>query len=212
VSEHESKCGDDGTAEVQFQRLIQLARTGDRQSLEQLFDSCRDYLLLIANQQLEKKLQAKIGPSDVVQESLITAHRKLDQFTGASRPELLAWLRGILINDMRMARRQYSAIKRSVNQEARFDFESGAAPPIIDDHFTPATQASVNEQSVLLNLAIAQLDEDYQTVIRKRNWQQMSFNEIANDLGRSPDAVRKLWARAIVALEKAVSSLQGFSE
>jgi hypothetical protein len=63
-----------------------------------LLDSCRQYLLLVANQELHCHLQAKVGFSNLVQVTFLKAHRHFETIARTTEAELLAWLRRILLN------------------------------------------------------------------------------------------------------------------
>jgi RNA polymerase sigma-70 factor (ECF subfamily) len=49
--------------------------------------------------------------------------------------------------------------------------------------------------------AMERLPEDYRQVLMMRYQDQLPFEEIAQKLGRTANAVRKLWARAVERLE-----------
>src|SRR5437764_11316223 len=80
-------------------------------------ESYRDYLRLLARLHLDARLRGKLDPSDVVQETLLKAHEKLDQFRGSTDAELAGWLRQILANQLLQAMRQFSAGVRDVGRE-----------------------------------------------------------------------------------------------
>ncbi len=88
-----------------FQGRLQRARDGSGDAMGELVQSCRDYLLMVANQDMGDHLRGKFGASDAVQETLAAAHRCFDQFRGATHEELVGWLRTILRNHLLMAHR-----------------------------------------------------------------------------------------------------------
>lgn len=192
-----------------FDQLLTDARTGDAEAIGRLLQNHRDYLLLVANQELDSQIQGKIGSSDVVQESLMTAHQNFGQFHGESKQQLLAWLRKIVLNDLHHARRAYKGtIKRQVNRERPLQFNSSLDYPLVDPEFTPSTNALVAEQSAQLELAMAELSEDYQQVLRLHSWEQQNFEEIGKLMSRSPEATRKLWTRAVLKLQEILAKKQ----
>src|ERR1700735_2333236 len=91
---------ENGTRAPSPHRGLVEARQGSEKALGELFESCRNYLLLVANQELDPVLRAKVSPLDLVQETFLRAHHAFDRFTGSTEDELLAWLRRILLNHL----------------------------------------------------------------------------------------------------------------
>ena len=81
----------------------------------------RQYLLLVARQQIDERLRGKLDPSDVVQQTLLEAHRNRDQFRGQTEAELAAWLRQILAHSLADAIRSLRRAKRDVARERSLD-------------------------------------------------------------------------------------------
>ena len=185
-----------------FEQAMKAARSGDREAIGRLLELNRDYLLLIANQDMEGDLKRKMGASDLVQESMLTAQANFNRFEGETRQEFLAWLRGILGNDVKHWRRHYKGVqKRNVRREKDLGGQQHAPPDPRDRTYTPGTQAVADEEAAMLENAIAKLPENYQRVIQMRNWQDKTFAEIGAELDCTDDAARKLWSRAIVRLQ-----------
>ena len=80
--------------------LIQRARQGDAECRERLFALCRSYLGFVARAQVESWLKVKVDASDLVQQTMLEAHRDFDRFEGQSEQEWLAWLRKILAHNV----------------------------------------------------------------------------------------------------------------
>ncbi len=191
--------------EPSFGQLIESARRGDENALAELIDSCRNYLLLVANQDLPSEIRSKLGASDVVQEAMLSAHRDFGRFDGATQSDFLAWIRGILKNDLLETRRYYhGAEKRKIGRESPIDDSRQIGATLRDAAVTPGTNAVRNEQAERLNESMTQLSSEHRQVIELRNWQQLSFSEIGARMNRSENAARKLWARAVQQLQTAM--------
>src|SRR5260221_14072587 len=89
------------------QLLLIQARGGDEAALGRLLESYSKYLTLLARVQIGRRLQGKLDPADVVQETFLSAHRQIDQFRGSSEGELAAWLRTILAGQISRMFRRY---------------------------------------------------------------------------------------------------------
>lgn len=187
---------------------MQAARAGSQEALGSALETYRRYLLSVAENNLDPRLQAKGGASDLVQETFLEAQRDFEQFTGTTEAELLAWLRKLLLNNMgNFARKYRDTEKRAVGREVALPTEgssaSGAPTPVaVGKGPSPSGLAIANEQAQAIQLALDRLPEDYRRVIQLRYQEEKSFEEIGRLLNRSPDAARKLWSRAMQQLRQ----------
>lgn len=189
-----------------MERLIQAARAGSLQALGELLTAYRPLLLLLARHKLHPSLQAKVGASDIVQDTFLEAQRDFGGFRGQTHAELVTWLRHILAHNVSNLARQYlDTDKRQVGREVPLDvprpqgsrhWEPPAPGP------TPSVMAMGQEQTQQVERALEQLPAHYRTILRQRHQEGRSFAEIGETLGASAEAARKLWCRAIERLQQ----------
>jgi RNA polymerase sigma-70 factor (ECF subfamily) len=178
------------------------ARAGSTEALGQLLDQFRHYLLDIANAELDALLRNKVGPSDIVQETFLEAQRIFQRFEGESPTELRAWLRAILLNKIGTTTRHYrDAAKRQAGREVAFSPDSDRQAELEQSGPTPSRMMMAHERATALRSALLRLPEHYRQLIVWRQMEDLSFDDIAARLGKSIEAVRKLWSRAIQQLQ-----------
>jgi RNA polymerase sigma-70 factor (ECF subfamily) len=183
-----------------WQARIEAAQQGDREALSEIFSRLRPYLRARAQEQLDPQLQVKVSPSDVVQETLLEAHRGFAEFHGLSRAELVVWVQGILNHRIQTAYRKYRGTgKRDLSREVRLheSEESEQQIQLAAAQSSPSAQALAGEEIARLEQALQGLPPRYEQVIRLRNELGLSFQEVGIALGCSADAARKLWSRAV---------------
>jgi RNA polymerase sigma-70 factor (ECF subfamily) len=189
-----------------FADWLAAARTGSSEALGRVLEACRRYLLLVAEQDLDPALRAKGGPSDLVQQTFLEAQAAFGQFQGGTEDELLAWLRQLLRHNLIDFTRQYrGATKRDVGREIGLRdgaVRSNRAAEVRSDTPSPSGRAMAREQDAVLRQALERLPVDYRTVLRLRYDDGLAFDAIGARMGRSPEAARKLWARAIERLQQ----------
>jgi RNA polymerase sigma-70 factor (ECF subfamily) len=193
-------------SKVPFEDLLAAARLGSSQSLGSALEICRQYLLLVANRELDEQLQAKGGGSDLVQETFYEAQRDFAKFTGSTQEELLAWLRRILLNNVANFRRFHLETgKRNAGLERPIHDDqstSDARPELPSPQQSPSQWAIKKERMAALDGALERLPDEQRRVIVLRNQQHLSFEAIGAKIGKTADAARKLWARAVERLQQ----------
>jgi RNA polymerase sigma-70 factor (ECF subfamily) len=187
--------------------LVLQARAGDEAALGRLLELYRNYLRLMARSLIHQPLQVQLDASDLVQETFLKAHREFRQFAGSGEPELVAWLRRILVRTLSNQARHHRTGGRDQRRQESLDVlldRSSLAiqRQLADSIASPSALAVRREQSVLVVDALSRLPEDHREVFILRNVEQVPFDEIATRMGRSPNAVRKLWRRVMVGLKQ----------
>lgn len=186
--------------------LIDAARRGNAEPLGELLQLYRNYLMVLATTQFDQRLRRRMNPSDLVQETMLAAHRDFGKFRGGSERELLAWLRQTLINCLHHAVETHVKAKmRDVRAEVSLEHFSQQLDQsarkleqvLADSGPTPSAQSQQRERAVALADQLAKLSPHYRDVIVLRNLQGLTFDEIGERMERKPGAVRMLWLRAI---------------
>jgi RNA polymerase sigma-70 factor (ECF subfamily) len=187
--------------------LLVRARDNDARELERLFQTCRNYLTILARAQVESWLRAKVDASDLVQQTLLEAYRDFGQFRGSTEAEWLAWLRRILAHNAANFVRHYQGTdKRQARREVALapggDSTTHGVPEPADNGETPSQQLLRKERELQLADALAELSPDYREVILLRNLQRLPFDDVARRMDRSRQAAQMLWMRAIQKLQQ----------
>ena len=183
--------------------LISQARKGDHNQLGQLLERYRRYLRLLTRLQIDQRLQGKVDASDVVQETLFQAHQSFSEFQGTTEAEFLAWLRTIMASKVaNLVRRFLGTQSRDVRLERELRVEldhssGGLERSLADSGSSPSEGATRRERVVLLADALERLPPDYREVMILHHLKGHPLPEVARQLGKSVESVRKLWARGL---------------
>jgi RNA polymerase sigma-70 factor, ECF subfamily len=185
-------------------RMLEDARAGSPEALGRALEGCRRYLLLVAEKEMGPELRAKAGASDLVQETFLEAHRDFGGFHGESRGEFRFWLLRILMHNVGAFTRKFrETAKRSISREVGLGATSASGGPLFDlaaSTASPSAKVVAREHSQALRTALERLPEDYRRIITLRYDENMSFERIGQEMGRSPEAARKVWSRAMDCL------------
>ena len=186
--------------------LIGQAQQGDESARQRLFSLGRSYMALVARAQAESWLRVKVDASDLVQQTMLEAHRDFERFAGGSEKEWLAWLRKILSHNMADFVRCYRGTAKRGARELPLR-DPGAttafgAPEPAAPGPTPSQEFLQMDVELRLAEAVERLPPDYQEVILLRNLQRLPFAEVAERMERSRPAVQMLWMRAVRQLQE----------
>ncbi len=191
--------------------LISQARGGDSDALGTLLEGYRPFLELLARRQLDPRVHARVGLSDVVQQTFLEAQRDFAQFRGQVEGEIIAWLRQVLDHNVAEAVRRHVVVqKRTTNKERSLDAPGKGGRALGNllpsDQSTPSQRAMRDEAAVQLALAMDTLPEDQKEAIRLRHLEGWSLAQIAEHFKRSDVAVAGLVKRGLRGLRKQLAN------
>ncbi len=198
------------SADVPAPELIRRCRAGDEAARAELFTRYRHYLQVLAQAQLGRHLRVKCDPSDLVQQTLLEAHRDFPAFQGHQENELLAWLRRILAHNLLNEARRFATRGRDATRELSLEgFQTGLdhssqvlARGLADDGPTPSEVAAEREAAVRVADVLTRLPENYQQVLLLRLFDGLPAEDVAQRMGTTAGAVRMVQMRALAALRE----------
>ena len=172
---------------------------------EQQLEQYRDYLRIIARLQFPSRLQGKLDASDLVQQTLLRAYQRWEQFRGETPEQLAAWLRTILASTLANAVRDLTRAKRNVNLERSLEGSIAQSSARLEawlsaGGLSPSEQVVRNEQLLEITQQLARLPEPQREALILRHCQGCSLVEIGEQLGRSRAAVASLLRRGLQQL------------
>ena len=179
--------------------------------MDRLLGAYRNYLRLVAGLCLDRAMASKIDSSDLVQETLLRATERFEEFHGASEAELTAWLRQILARIAVDLGRRYRTVGRQVGRERSLEeMLDGSSRKVhrlaAAGGSTPSQAAQRRELGVVLADALAGLSQDHREVVVLRNLRQLQWPDVARRMRRSVGAVQMLWTRALKELRPCIEA------
>lgn len=157
--------------------------------------------------QLDPRLRRKVDESDIVQQTMLQAHRALHGFEGETDAQLAAWLRRILARNLSHAIRDFRRDKRDIRRERNIEADVNKSSMRLEaflkaEGSSPDQRAVKNEQLIEMADAMQSLPDDQRTAIELHYWQERPLAEIAELLDRSVPAVAGLLHRGLKKLRE----------
>ena len=172
-------------------------REGDEAAARELFDRNLAGLRARVRRRLPAAIRQKVAESDVIQEAYLAAFVKLADFEERGENAFQRWLARILEHRiLDEVRRFAGAKKRDLRRERSL---SNERPPADKDPSVSTVAVDAEERAALWR-AIDQLPPDYQIILRLVHDEGLTLADSAQRMGRSADAVRKLYGRALKKL------------
>jgi len=187
------------------QDLLRRVKTGEGEAVDQLLARHREPLRRMIALRLDAALARRLDASDVVQEVLLEANRRLKEYLKNPSMPFHLWLRHIAKDRMIDAHRRHrQAQRRSLDKEQplqsavmRDASSVQALASLVDQELTPASAAIRQELERRFWIELAQLDEDDREIILMRHFEQMSNQDAAAALGLSQAAAGMRYIRAM---------------
>jgi len=194
------------------EQLLAGAKNGDADAVNRLFDRHRRALRRMVRMRLDQKIRRRVDVSDVVQDVLVDANRRLAEYLQNPTMAFHLWLRQIAKDRIIDAHRRHrGSAKRSVDREQnvvavgenRSSIELAAH--LCDPQLTPAAAVTQKEMARRVERAIGQLNDQDCEIVLMRHYEQLSNQEAAQALGLTGPAAGMRYLRAVRRLRALLS-------
>lgn len=189
--------------------LLDRVAHGDRQARDHLLDRHRGRLREVVAVRLDRRVAARVDPSDVVQETLIEAHRRLDDYLAARPMPFYPWLRRLALDHVvDLHRRHLRSKSRSVRREAGHhrllpdESVSDLAERLLAHGSSPSAGLHRADAHARLHALLRRLPDDARELLVMRHLEHLSVRDIAAILGISEGAVKVRHVRALARVQQ----------
>jgi RNA polymerase sigma-70 factor (ECF subfamily) len=198
-------------------RLLEQALAGDKEALNDLFARHRPRLRRMVDLRLDRRLQARIDASDVIQEAYCDVVTRLNEYLSEPSYPLFLWLRLIVGERLLKLHRHHlgtqmrdAGLEVSIYRGALPAASSAAlAAQLLGKHTSP-TQAAVRaERMMRLQEALNALEPIDREILSLRHFEEMTIVETALSLGIEESAAAKRYIRALKRLKATLASMPG---
>ena len=204
-----------GPKSQQTVELMAGAKAGDESAVNLLLDRHRKALEQLVRMRLDKKIQNRVGVSDVVQDVLIEANRRLPKYLESPLMPFHLWVRQIARDRIIDAHRRHRvSAKRSVDRERSMYVPGGCGQSSIhlasllgDSGRSPAEAMIQQEMGRKVEDAISMLSETDAEIIVMRHYEHLTNQEISTLLNVSEPAASMRYLRAIRRLKEQMQQL-----
>ena len=187
------------------QNLLANARQGDRAAVNRLLERHRVSLKKLIQLRLDRKIARRVDASDVVQDVLMEANTRLQDYLTDPKMPFHLWLRQLAQDRMiDVYRRHRGAQRRSLDREQsiaapQFSDQSGfdLMGQLADHELTPAAASIRKELEARFVLALDQLEDEDREIVLMRHFEQLGNSEVADALGLSAAAAGMRHLRAL---------------
>ncbi|MCA9214559.1 MAG: sigma-70 family RNA polymerase sigma factor [Planctomycetales bacterium] len=187
------------------EQLLDGVRTGDDGAANRLLERHRDSLRRMIEMRLDRRIQQRVDASDIVQEVMIEANRRLQKYLDDPVMPFHLWIRQMARDRIIDAHRRHRGSgKRSVDREKAMTAPGAVdrstielAAQLCDAEMTPAEAATMRELHQRFQNAIEELDENDREIVIMRHVEQLSNQDVATALGLTAPAASMRYLRAI---------------
>jgi RNA polymerase sigma-70 factor (ECF subfamily) len=198
-------------------RLLDRAAAGDPDAWRAIFDRDRERLRRMVVLRMDRRLQGRVDPSDVIQEAHIEAMTRLPEYRRQSNVPFFLWLRLIVGQRLTLLhRRHLGAQARGAGREiglyhgALPEATSAALAARLLGRLTQPSQAAVRaERKIRIQTALNEMDQIDREILALRHFEQLSNDESAQALGLSKSAASKRYIRALERLKGILAAGRG---
>jgi RNA polymerase sigma-70 factor (ECF subfamily) len=189
--------------------LLELVASGDRTATQSLLARHRERLKRMVDVYLDRRVRGRVDPSDVVQDALTNAHRRLPKYLETRPIAFYPWLRQIAWEQLEKThRRHLKAQRRSVTREEPWELKLPndsvyeLANRLIATGTSPSRYVEQAELRRRAREALDDLPDRDREVLIFRYLEQLSMREIADLTASTEPAVKMRHLRALERLKK----------